>query len=394
MGKNPNWSVMLVDDEEDLRNSLVELIEGQNLTDRGDKALVTPVADFDEALSILESRRFDLAILDVRLDEDDDEAGAKLQQEIANARFVPVIFYTGWPMHVAHLKNPPFIDVVPKGDQPEALLSSIRTVLNSQLPAVNRTLIGHFDKIQREYMWEFVASNWERITEEGDGVSIAYLLARRLASSLSDQPISQLAEDLTGQFDMSIQDNRIHPMQYYVMPPMNKPPSLAGDIYRGTLGEQDGYWVMLTPSCDLVQGKAEWTLLALCLPLREQPEFQRWLEDLSKTPPGSLKGLLGNNRKRQPDRFFYLPGALSIPDLVVDLQNVVSIPRCDFDSSGVDRLATLDSPFAEALASRFTRLFGRIGTPDLDISWVTTRLSQAEHSKIDAETDAIHKDGG
>ena len=35
---------------------------------------------------------------------------------------------------------------------------------------------------------------------------------------------------------------------------------------------------------------------------------------------------------------------------------------------GLERLASLDSPFAEALLARFTRYFGRLGTPDLDVA--------------------------
>ena len=35
---------------------------------------------------------------------------------------------------------------------------------------------------------------------------------------------------------------------------------------------------------------------------------------------------------------------------------------------GLERLASLDSPFAEALLARFTRHFGRLGTPDIDVA--------------------------
>ena len=392
MGENLIWSVMVVDDEEEERCLLKGVIEGQCLTDKGDKAKVTPVSDFDGALPILESGRYDLAILDVREGDSDEVAGEKLQRDIKSARFVPIIFHTGWPEQVKHLENPPFIQVVTKGDPTEKLLEAIRRVLSSQLPAVNRALARHVDKIQREYMWEFVANNWDRITGQGDSVSIAYLLARRLATSLSDQPIAQLAGELTGQFDVSNQNDRVHPMQYYVMPPMSKPARLAGDIYKGTLADQDGYWVMLTPSCDLVHDKADRVLLAMCLPLSEQPEFARWSGELSGRSHKRLTSLLRNNRQGQADRFFYLPGVLNLPGLVVDLQNVISVTLHNFDSSGVDRLATLDSPFAEALASRFIRLFGRLGTPDLDVDWITTQLKQARDSTADTQRGAAHKE--
>ena len=378
MQERTTWSVMLVDDEPDARNLLKDLIEGEQFTDEGDTATVTTVPDFEGALSVLESGRYDLAILDVRKGDynlqPDVEAGQQLQEDITGVRFIPVIFHTGLPRLVKHLENPPFIQVIEKGAQPEVLLESIQTVLRSELPAVNRALVRHVEKIQREYMWEFVADNWSDIIEQGDRESIAYLLARRLASSLSGQSITQLAGDLTGEFNVLIQDDKVHPMQYYVMPPMPEPPRMAGDIYSGSLAEQDGYWVMLTPTCDLVQNKAEWLLLARALALKDQPEYVKWAENASKSRTDRLTRLLRNNRSGQQDRYFFLPGALSIPDLVVDLQEVVTIPRDDAGLRDLDRLATLDSPFAEALTSQFTRLFGRIGTRDLDTDWVISRL--------------------
>ena len=43
-------------------------------------------------------------------------------------------------------------------------------------------------------------------------------------------------------------------------------------------------------------------------------------------------------------------------------------------TGGLERLASLDSPFAEALLARFTRYFGRLGTPDLDVAVLLQRL--------------------
>ncbi len=379
MANNSPWLVMMVDDDSEMCESVTEFISGEQLTDEGDVAVVTTVSNFSDAQAKLASSRYDVVVLDLRQGAHDrnpeTEAGAQLLDDIRNTRFLPVVFYTGLPSLVRHLENPPFIQVVEKGGTHEPLLKAIQTTLASQLPSMNRALVSHVDRVQRDYMWDFVAGQWERITAETDKTSIAYLLARRLAGSLSDPSATQLAEDLGSRFDASIESGQVHAMQYYVMPPIAEPPMMAGDIYKGTVRGQDGYWVMVTPSCDLVQDKAEWLLLAICDPLSEQQEYVRWAKGQSNSTTNRLRGLLGNNRQvSQRDRHFYLPAAMSIPDLVVDLQNIAVIRREDFGSSGLERLATLDSPFAEALTSQFGRLFGRIGTPDLDVNWVMTRL--------------------
>jgi len=104
-------------------------------------------------------------------------------------------------------------------------------------------------------------------------------------------------------------------------------------------------------------------LLARCVLLTEQAEYQRWQASLpqpSRTTDRKLRALLQDNRQNgQPERFWFLPGALTLPDLVVDFQQLVALPRAHMGS--LERLASLDSPFAEALLARFTRYFGRLG---------------------------------
>lgn len=224
----------------------------------------------------------------------------------------------------------------------------------------------------------FVAQNWEQFGDTPDRTALAHLLARRLAISLSGPGIQQLARDL-GDSIGGTSEGTVHPMQYYLMPPV-EPTPLSGDVYKGQVGDQNGYWVLLTPSCDLVAGreKADWVLFARCVLLSEQAEYQKWREGLPQ-PPGpiqeKLEALLRNNRQAkgiQPDRFHFLPGALSLPDLLVDFQQIEALPRSSV--SNLKRLASLDNPFAEAMLSRFIRYFGRLGTPDLDLDVEVARL--------------------
>lgn len=372
------WRIMMVDDDEGYCKDAKEFLQGEPLTSAGDTALVKSVSDFSAALRILESRRYDAVILDVRQGdyekEPEEDAGVQLLEAIKNARFLPIIFFTGLPNLVQHLANPPFIQVVRKGETLEPLLTAVQDTVRSQLPMINRALVSHVDRVQRDYMWHFVADNWSEIKAETDQEMIANLLARRLAASLTGPSVARLAQGLGGQAPAS--DEHVHPMGYYVMPPMTNPPYVAGDIHEGTIDGRPGYWIMLTPSCDLVQGKADRLLLAACDLLSEQQEFKNWEGNRSKPNTRRLTQLVSNRReKAQQDRYFYLPGAMMVPDLVVDLQNIVAVPQPEFESRALKRLASLDSPFTETLTSQFVRLFGRIGTPDLDTDKVIEHLA-------------------
>jgi CheY-like chemotaxis protein len=373
------WQLLFVDDDPGFCRQIQEFLDGETIPP-DDRLQVKTLNDFGDALNELETYRFDLLILDVRLGPHsitpDEEAGITTLQAIQQRRFIPVVFYTGLPNLVRHLVTP-LIQVVEKTEELPRLLDSLKSIFATRVPAVNRALIRRLETIQRDYMWDFVANHWGQFGDTSDHTSLAYLLARRLATSLSGSGIQQLAQELGDSAGTTVAEGHVHPMRYYVIPPV-EPAPLVGDIYQGQVGEHNGYWALLTPSCDMVTGreKAELVLLARCLPLTEQVEYQQWRDGLptpSRTINGKLQDLLRNNRRdSQSERFLFLPGALSLPDLVVDFQQLVTLQRDHM--GGLERLASLDSPFAEALLARFTRYFGRLGTPDLDIAVLLQRL--------------------
>ncbi len=369
------WQLLFVDDEPKFCDEVKEYLEDEHLGSPDEKMYVKTLTDFNKALEALERHRFDLLILDVRLGLHDEfpeeEVGIKTLEEIQQRRFVPVIFYTGLP-HLVQEHQTSIIQVVRKSEGLPRLLEVVKNIFDTPLPTVNRALIRHLETVQRDYMWDFVAKHGQEFIDTPDRTALAYLLARRLAMSLSGPGIRQLAQDLGDSTGGFVVENKVHPMRYYVMPPVEKSP-LTGDLYQGDIGGQDGYWILLTPSCDIVNEKAKWVLMAPCVFLTEEQEYQDWHSNPSKRKKEKLESLLSNNRRDgQRERFYFLPGALDLPDLVVDFQQLVTLPREEMNS--LKRLASLDSPFAEALLARFCHYFGRLGTPDLDTEVILNRL--------------------
>ena len=224
------WRVLCVDDESDMGTDIKEYLESDDATTDGDRFEVVTAENFNDALNMIVSSRYDLVILDVRRGSyqstPSEEAGEVLLAEMSKVRFIPVIFHTGLPRLVEHLKNSPFIQVVTKEGTLEELLQAVRNILESRLADVNRALTDYVDLVQRDYMWDFVSKNWDNITSESDESSLAYLLARRLAMSLSDTSAAELAANLGSQ--LTVNPNQVHPMQFYVIPPMENPSMMAG----------------------------------------------------------------------------------------------------------------------------------------------------------------------
>ena len=380
------WRLLFVDDEVDIGAQVIEFLKSEDVDGTGIRPQVEVLTNFEQALETLQSHRYDLLILDVRRGPEDphlgDEAGEVALRDIQARRFIPVIFYTNLPHLVRHLQTP-LIRVVEKTAGFQSLLDSIRAIFATRLPAVNLALIRHFESVQRDYMWQFVATNWATFGETNDRTGLAYLLARRLATSLSGPAIEKLCRDLGDSSGESSGEGHVHPMRCYVLPWVHPSP-LTGDLYYGDIQGEQSHWILMTPSCDLVTGreKAEWVLFARCRPLTEEPEYIGWRAKLPSPSKGlekELRLLGGNNRSQgQSDRFHFLPGTLTLPDLVVDFQQLTRV-RWD-ELTGLDRLASLDSPFAESVLARFTRYLGRLGTPDLNLDLVLARLRMATGS--------------
>jgi len=358
-----NWRFLVIEDNEDTARQLEEAIP--EFVDAPSTAESEIVTTFAEAERRMKNERYDFLILDLKDDSDDDDenaVGLTIFEALKATRFTPVIFYTGLAHKVQHLQTN-FIRVVEKTEAIGRVKEEVTKIIATQLPALARKL----EEIQRQYMWDFVSNHWQEFQKPHEQADLAYLLARRLALSLQDES-RKLAQGVAADA-VAAEPANAHPMQLYVRPPIGNT-RLAGDIVRS----EDRYWLILTPSCDFVQkDRLHHILLAECLPLSAQAEFTAWRDNQTAQTEGVLKALIGDARqKAQSERYKFLPGTIFIPDLVVDFQKLRAITPEEFVAFEV--IASLDSPYAEAMLSRFSRYFGRLGTPDVDKQVVLDRL--------------------
>jgi DNA-binding NarL/FixJ family response regulator len=381
-----NWRLLIVEDEPNIASNLLEIVP--TCVDSPDIAEADVCKKFSEAVDLLKSERFDVVILDLKDDTsvwfgapDEDPAGLKVFEELKKTRFVPVIFYTAFT-HKVLSEERSFVRVVNKSEPVTKVRDEVRRVLSTRLPALSR----HIEELQRSYMWEFVDTHWKEFTSPHDQADIAYLLARRLALSLQTEA-RRLARKIAGR-NLALADKaNIHPMEMYVRPALSEN-RLAGDILMGEIGGTKGYWIVLTPSCDFEQkGRLDGVLLAQCVPLCDQIEFKKWKENECDDTLKVLRALLGDNRENtQSERFKYLPGTYFMPDSVVDFQLLQMVPPVEVVKLEV--IASLDSPYAEALLARFSRYFGRLGTSDIDKTVVLNRLKELKSKSTSQDASA------
>lgn len=375
--------ILHVDDDEKILRDVAEFLQDEEIAGWG-RPTVVSVPVFDDALELLDQQRFDLVILDVRLGEHEnadlpvpDEAGVATLEQIRQRRFVPIVFWTGLPKTVEHLEDS-LVSVREKTSGLKALLKAVRDQFATRLPLVNRALFRLVEEQQRRYMWDFVAKNWNGLDSGDDQTALAYLLARRLGQSLTTPALQQLAAELGDTSGLFPAAETIHPVEMYIQPSL--PGKLqAGDLLREPHENGDRWSMILTPSCDLEWDKAEMVLLASGGSIETHPRVIAWRADegsakQKKKARDELHELLRQATGGQLDRWLYLPAAIAVPDLLIDMQQLRAVSPDE--AATMDRVASLDSPFAESAVNRFNRYFGRIGTPDLDPEAIVKRLTQ------------------
>ena len=393
-----SWRVLVVDDDKDVANTTAAFLA--RIDDKSGKEIRT-VAEpsFEKALSTIGENNFDILVLDVRNQSmlypegssgsENVDLGIDIFREIRSQKFLPIIFYTALSNLVRSPSNPPFVQIVSKGERSEAsilgdaednLRDAVKLVFDSGLPYLLQVIRRHIDARTRDFMVNFLEKNWLAIKDrESD---LVHLLLRQLSVSL-EGGVSALADAL-GYSEDSDADGGIHATRFYVVPTTED--RRMGDLLHGpsvrTMDDDNddsaSWYIILTPSCDLVADrvKADQVVLAECLLLENFPDYQNWMKENTKSTKTRLINFLRSRPdKGQEDRYHYLPAAWQVPDLIVDFQRILYIGYAELEE--YTKFASVDSPFAEALSSKFNRYMGRIGVPDLNFKVALDRMREA-----------------
>ncbi|MGD8195257.1 hypothetical protein ACEXQB_012280 [Herbiconiux sp. P18] len=352
--ESKRWRVLVIEDNVNLSRDAKREIDDSFGADDEIAVEVIIENDFDNGYARIAAGECDIVVLDVRRDAvaataEDLEAGRGVFQGVRNIRFLPVIFWTAAPQHVEDEVTPPLVVVLSKEDL-DKVPDAIRAAIDSQAVEIMAEIELTVSKTMREHMWDELAPNWTEYAEDGMSASIAKILIARVAQVLQDQGDTELTA---------------RPSHRYLYPPVS-PSHGPGDLLR----EGDHWYSILTPACDLEQDKVEFVLLARAMPLSEHPKYVAW--ESSSPRSASKWGDVANVLKGRIPRYYYLPAFRDIPELVLDLEDVRSVRKGVL--SGYSHVASLVSPYSEALLVQHSHFRGRVGVPDIDLALVKERI--------------------
>ncbi|WP_448135159.1 hypothetical protein [Stenotrophomonas rhizophila] len=352
------WRVLCVDDDAIKARDVGEYLMEWDGNSIGAFHIETE-SSFDDAIRRIEREQFDLVTLDLHGATDpppekdeggQDQEGRRILDVIRKNCFLPVVFYTGFAEKIASLESP-VVKVVKKGeDDVNSVRAAVQEIFSTGLPALSALI----QRDKREFMWDIVDGDWNNLGKE-KGADLAYLLARRLSARFSGISVKEALGHPVGS---------AKPIELYIYPPVDS------SIFTGSiLKQQDGYWLVVTPACDFAQKKASNVLMVRAINLEDHELYRSWIVEKSKANTDAVKAVINN---RKGDRYKFLPGTFYLPDLIVDFQEMRTVVSYQFPKETV--VCRIDSPFREEIMNAFSKYYGRVGVPEVDVSSATARI--------------------
>lgn len=355
--------ILMIDDDVAICKQIKELLDDEII--KGNKITLEYAQEFDQGVSMLKEKTFDLIILDLYKgrpsEENIDRPGEKMLEHIKSSCFIPIIFFSGLVSPIQNLESD-VVRIVNKSGGVDELKKEIESIIDSKLPLIKREIDDYLNESMRSYFWDFVHPNWEALKKIEDDVSLGYLLIRRLANSFSKEQIIKLLKD------PKIKLEKSHPMEFYVYPPVTKEYE-TGDVLK----KEEAFFVLLTPSCDFVPRKgkinANNTALAKATLLTDTDEYKSFKRNRNRENKNNLLNLIED---RKSDRYFFLPEIFVIPNSILDFQNIV-VTSTD-SLSQYKKIAKLDDPYAQSMLANFIRYYNRVGHEDIDSDYIIQNL--------------------
>lgn len=361
-------TILIIDDRQDVIDVLVEEIPRAI-----DGVTCVSERDFNRAVQQVEAIRPDAVILDLLEGAGVVEPpGQRTWRSIwTDGRFCPVIIYTAFdgeltpPIPADH----PFVKLVHKGQGSQARviehLQAFRPLIDS-LGSLHREVDLVLQRVLRDTAGAAVIPGT-------DTVHLIHAARRRVAALMDEKTAAE--------------GRPLFSWEQYLVPALSDDP-LTGDLLRrrgSPWTDADAYRLILTPSCDLVSGRNESSVLvAKCSSLTSMRQRLQLPANVDRAADRIRTQVLTQGHW---NGFLPLPEFPNrLPLLAASLKDLEVIPysaiRADAGNQPeYERVASIDSPFREQVAWAFMSTVARPGMPDRDLAAWARRIAEAGNTQ-------------
>ena len=355
-------SLLVLEDEESQFVLLEDALKEINA--KGDDAIIMEHAvDAQSALALFASRKFDGAILDLRVPQDaatkaSEPVGVEIALHAIEQHGLPIVIVSGFLGEIEDkLDAYPMTLLVKKNDKyafEKALgffvdHKPMLQALGNARTAISQSLANTFSR----WIWP----HWQSLMQATDEDQV------QLNSVVTRQLVSHMAELL----GVDTEENPDwHPLECYIRPVLYEHRAQTGDIFAYDDGS---IWIVLTPQCDMATGKVPSVILAKC----EHGQFKDWdnkkgdlSSEVEKKRNSAQKNIRGLTNQNLSLSLHFLPPIDDKGPLAVLFGHLQTIPLDELNGCLDKRVASLAATFVPNLTQRFGAFISRTGQPNLD----------------------------
>ncbi len=366
--------VLIVEDEDAVGNLLEEAISNR-LKELAYNPIIKRCKSIPKSEDALEEFRPHIVTLDLKDESTQDMAAGKPAWNfIRDRHFCPVVFFSANALP----------DGFPDGTDPFAQYLNKNEKDASAVAATVEAFIPHvigLDQIRGDIEARYARSLqkvskliWKAEMEADSRTQALIRVTRRRLAAMLEHPLAE--------------EKNIKAWEQFIYPPTDEHHLCTGDVVfcrGGDKGKASDFRIILTPPCDLVPGQnaISEVLLGRCIAVADAEVFRRAGVQQNATPTAKLAEKLA---KDEVTGLKLIPKLGDLwPTVVLDFKSLELVQRTSIalspeaadGNSKFERIASMDSPFREALSWRFMQTAGRPGTPDADRAALETEIKAA-----------------
>ncbi|EAL3889710.1 hypothetical protein J7D62_001539 [Campylobacter lari] len=320
--------ILFVDDNQETLDAYEESIKEENdsLQEESIQYKAYKALTYEKALDILDENRIDIAVID--LDLGSEFTGEDITKYILERYSIPIFIATGKPADFDNELIRPMVKVLNRDNM--RLFDEIKKQMQSKLVRFFSKNNGFLERQIVEFFWEHMSKNlpyWEQYAID----EIDLVLLRHTTTCLNEKLyVNNSSEKYF---------NKYHPGEMYIYP-FIKGEHHTGDIVK----KNDDFFIILTPSCDIVQNKYEYHVLARIIN-----------SDCTRESFYPIKNFAKIFEVDNKDKEILKPS--------ICFQGLISVKKEEI--SDYARVASISYPFLKDIIARFSRYYARQGCPEI-----------------------------
>lgn len=360
-GEEKIAKLLMLKNEREVYNSLDDDFKENNKIEDLIELLVTykHVKTAEEAMVLLYKEDFNALIVDLSLnikDNNKEYEGNILSKNILNKEIIPIIVRTGFPKMIDEELEKNIVKCYPK-DEPtlEQIIEELLEFCNDPAFKILGSK-GQVNKYIKEFFWDLLPQCFKNKKEEINKVDI---------ETQKKVIIRYVSNWLNNKYIYDDEYLSVEPMEMYMFP--NPIEQICNcDIYEDSRSKEK--FIVLTPTCDLANHKAENILFAKIRSFNED-RFKKIYEVMEKESNSGKKEAESwfRNSHKESMKYHFLPKVSFFEGGFIDFSSLICLAydkeKNKFEKRDLCKIGTITDAFKKDITARFSSYYQRQGQP-------------------------------